>query len=383
MNAPPSEVLLIVGARPNFMKVGPIIAAMRRGESWRPRLVHTGQHYDERMSDLFFRDLGLPRPDANLGVGSGSHAWQTGEVMVRFEKYLEQQAPPPDLVLVVGDVNSTLACSIVAAKAGIPLAHVEAGLRSFDRGMPEELNRLCTDQLSDVCYVTEQAGLTNLTREGREADSCPLVGNTMIDTLLEHRERAARQGAGTRSALGVADRPFAVLTLHRPSNVDLPGPFREIVEALETIAGRIPILWPIHPRALARAREFDLLARIEGIADLRLIDPQGYLDFLGLMDAAALILTDSGGIQEEATVLKTPCVTLRENTERPVTLEMGGNVLVGSDAERIVRAASSMLELDRDAIGTPPLWDGRAADRIVADLNRRLRREPAPEEEEP
>jgi UDP-N-acetylglucosamine 2-epimerase (non-hydrolysing) len=238
--------------------------------------------------------------------------------------------------------------------------------------MPEELNRVCTDQLADVCYVTEQAGLDNLAREGHAPEDCLLVGNTMIDTLLAHRERAAEQGDRKRRELGVDQTPYAVLTLHRPSNVDDRPAFSRVVDALACVAERLAILWPIHPRARGRAEQFGLLKRIETIAGLHLIEPQGYLDFLGLMDAAALILTDSGGIQEEANLLKVPCVTLRENTERPVTLEMGGNRLAGSDAERIVAAARQMLELDRNGIGTPPLWDGRAAERIVDDLVRRL-----------
>ena len=372
MSSVPNRILTVVGARPNFMKVGPILSVLWERPELEPLLLHTGQHYDERMSDLFFRDLGLPQPDVNLGVGSGSHAVQTGQVMMRFEDYLQGQPVLPACVIVVGDVNSTLACSLVAAKAGIPLAHVEAGLRSFDREMPEELNRICTDHLADVCYVTEQAGLDNLAREGRAAETCVLVGNTMIDSLLSHRQRAAVAGLERRKSLGVEQQRYAVLTLHRPSNVDQQAAFEGILDALERIAGLLSILWPLHPRARARAEQFGLLERIEAIPQLRLIEPQGYLDFLGLMDAAALILTDSGGIQEEANLLKVPCLTLRENTERPITLEMGGNRLVGNDRDRIVAAASEMLKLDRSAIGTPPLWDGRAAVRIVDDLEQRL-----------
>lgn len=368
------RVIIVVGARPNFMKAGPVLDALKKNGRLEPVLLHTGQHYDERMSDLFFRDLGLPQPDVNLGVGSASHARQTGDVMVRFEEYLaaqREQGGMPVFCVVVGDVNSTLACSVVAAKAGIPLAHVEAGLRSFDRGMPEELNRICTDQLADVLYVTEAAGIANLGREGRRDEHCLLVGNTMIDTLLRHREAARAAGDRRRTELGV-DRRYVVCTLHRPSNVDEPGPLAQILDALVELSAELPILWPIHPRTRARMSEFGLADRLVGEDGIRLIEPQGYFDFLGLMDGAALLLTDSGGIQEEATVLKVPCVTLRDNTERPVTLEMGGNILAGNDRGAISLAIRKMLELDPETIGTPPLWDGRAGERIAADLEARV-----------
>lgn len=367
------SLVLIVGARPNFMKAGPVLKAVRERGALQPVLVHTGQHYDERMSETFFKDLGLPRPDVNLEVGSGSHARQTADVMVRFEEFLEGRSVPPAGVLVVGDVNSTVACSLVAAKRGVPLVHVEAGLRSFDRGMPEELNRIVTDQLADVCYVTEPSGVANLTREGKDPSTCPLVGNTMIDTLLAHRERAEANGDARRTEYGVERGSYVVVTLHRPSNVDDAGTLGGILDALETIGSELPLIWPLHPRTEARAREFGLEPRLRALPNLKLIPPQGYLDFLGLTAGARLLLTDSGGIQEEAVVLKVPCVTMRENTERPVTIEVGGNVLAGSDPARVIEATERMLEQDPAAIGTPEGWDGRAAERIAADLEERLR----------
>lgn len=366
------SVLVVVGARPNFMKAGPVLEALRARGAFEPLLVHTGQHYDERMSALFFRDLGLPEPDINLEVGSGTHAQQTAEIMVRFESYVAQLGGRPAAVVVVGDVNSTLACSIVAAKAGIPLAHVEAGLRSFDRTMPEELNRILTDRLADALYVTEASGVENLRNEGTNDDAIALVGNTMIDTLLHHRARAAAARPALLARLGVRERGYGVCTLHRPSNVDEREPLTRVLAAIEQVAAELPILWPAHPRTLARAKSFGLEARIRDLPGVRVIEPQGYLDFLALMDAASLILTDSGGIQEEATVLKVPCVTLRDNTERPITIDMRGNVLVGNDTERIVAGAKRMLALDRESIGAPPLWDGRAGERIAVDLEARL-----------
>ncbi|MFG0316602.1 MAG: non-hydrolyzing UDP-N-acetylglucosamine 2-epimerase [Planctomycetota bacterium JB042] len=372
MSESPRDLVLIVGARPNFMKAGPVLEAVRSRGSLAPVLVHTGQHYDERMSDLFFRDLGLPRPDVNLEVGSASHARQTADVMVRFEEYLEGRSAPPSGVLVVGDVNSTVACALVAAKRGVPLVHVEAGLRSFDRGMPEELNRIVTDQLADVCYVTEPSGVENLRREGKDVRSCPLVGNTMIDTLVRHRERAEAGAAARREEIGVERGGYAVVTLHRPSNVDDEATLAGVLEALEEVGGELPLVWPLHPRTEARARAFGLEERLRALPNLKLVPPQGYLDFLGLTAGARLLLTDSGGIQEEAVVLKVPCVTLRENTERPVTIEVGGNLLAGSDPGRIVAAAQEMLARDPAAIGTPEGWDGRAAERIADDLEARL-----------
>lgn len=366
------RVIVVVGARPNFMKAAPVLRALEARGQVEPILLHTGQHYDERMSDLFFRDLGMPKPAINLEVGSGSHAQQTADVMVRFEAALAREPRRPAAVVVVGDVNSTIACALVAAKAGILLAHVESGLRSFDRGMPEELNRICTDQLADVCYVTESSGMQHLAREGKAKDACVLVGNTMIDTLLEHRVRAKAHGAARAAEFGVADARYAIVTLHRPSNVDAKEPLTEIVGALTTLARRLPIVWPIHPRTRARMTEFGLIGALEREASIKLVEPQGYLDFLGLVDRAAVVLTDSGGVQEETTVLKVPCVTLRENTERPSTLEMGGNVLCGGSRPAILAATEKMLAVDKASIGTPPAWDGKAARRIAEDLESRI-----------
>lgn len=364
----PIRVLAVVGARPNFMKAAPVVLELSRRPDFVVSLVHTGQHYDERMSDLFFRELGMPRPDANLDARSGTHAVQTAEVMMRFEKYLLALDPMPDAVMVFGDINSTVACSLVATKAGIPLAHVEAGLRSFDRGMPEELNRLCTDVLADLCYVTERSGIENLAREGKDPHACAMVGNTMIDSLLTHRERARGQFAALAVTHGIVEGRYGVATLHRPSNVDQRAPLERILEAFAVLSRDLPVLWPAHPRFLSRVKEFGLSERLAALTNIRFLEPQGYLDFLSLTDHAALVLTDSGGIQEEACVLKVPTVTLRENTERPATLEAGGNVLVGSDVERIVAGARRMLELDRARIQNPPLWDGRSSARIADDL---------------
>jgi UDP-N-acetylglucosamine 2-epimerase (non-hydrolysing) len=372
------RIVLVVGARPNFMKAAPVHDALAAHGSFEPLLVHTGQHYDERMSELFFRDLGMPRPVANLDARSGSHAVQTAEVMVRFERWLDEESErngAPAAVLVFGDINSTVACSLVAAKAGIPLVHVEAGLRSFDRSMPEELNRLCTDALADLCYVTEASGVANLEREGRDAETFAWVGNTMIDTLLRHRERASAGFPALAARLGIADRGYAVVTLHRPSNVDRREPLEQILAALADITAvdtGLHLVWPAHPRFRARVAEFGLADRLERIPRLTLLEPQGYLDFLALVDHAALVLTDSGGIQEEACVLRVPCVTLRDNTERPSTLEAGGNVLVGAGRARIVAAARAMAALDRERIAIPRLWDGAAGGRIASDLARRL-----------
>lgn len=370
----PVRVVAVVGARPNFMKAAPVLLEMRRRPSFAASLVHTGQHYDERMSDLFFRDLGMPRPDVNLDARSGTHAVQTAEVMVRFEKWLAALPSPPDVVMVFGDINSTVACSLVATKAGITLVHVEAGLRSFDRGMPEELNRIVTDALADVCYVTERSGVENLAREGKPAASVALVGNTMIDSLLSHRERARAGFAPLERSLGVNAGGYVVCTLHRPSNVDEKAPLSRILDAFAELSAQRRVLWPAHPRFLARVKEFGLDGKLAALKNVTFLEPQGYLDFLALVDHAALVLTDSGGIQEEACVLKVPCVTLRANTERPSTVEAKGNVLAGNSVASILDAAHRMLALDRAAMTTPYGWDGKAAPRIVDDLETRFAR---------
>ncbi|HEX6626157.1 MAG TPA: UDP-N-acetylglucosamine 2-epimerase (non-hydrolyzing) [Pyrinomonadaceae bacterium] len=358
------KVINVVGARPNFMKVAPIVEAMRRRASeFAPLVVHTGQHYDERMSDAFFRDLGLPRPDVHLGVGSGTHARQTAAVMERFEPVVLEERP--DWVVVVGDVNSTLACALVCAKLLVPVAHVEAGLRSRDRTMPEEINRLVTDQLSDLLLTPSVDADANLRAEGIPDERIRFVGNVMIDSLLKQLERAASSNA--RADLGVEGRDYAVVTLHRPSNVDERVTLARIVSALEEIGARLPVVFPIHPRTRKNLAEFGLLEEVERRGRVRLVEPLGYLDFLRLYSGARLVLTDSGGIQEETTALGIPCLTLRENTERPVTVELGTNRVVGTDPARIIGAAQEALEggAGRCARRVPPLWDGHAADRIL------------------
>ncbi|HEX8723712.1 MAG TPA: UDP-N-acetylglucosamine 2-epimerase (non-hydrolyzing) [Pyrinomonadaceae bacterium] len=362
------KVINVVGARPNFMKVAPIVEAMRRraGE-FAPLVVHTGQHYDARMSDDFFRDLGLPDPEVHLGVGSASHAQQTAAVMQRFEPVVLEHRP--DWVLVVGDVNSTLACALVCSKLGVPVAHVEAGLRSRDRAMPEEINRLLTDQISDLLLTPSEDGDRNLLAEGVPPERIRFVGNVMIDSLLKHVHLAA--ASDVRARLGVEGRDYAVVTLHRPSNVDSPDVLRRILSALARVGRRLPVVFPVHPRTRRNIEGFGLDAG----GGVRLTEPLGYLDFLRLYSGARLVLTDSGGIQEETTALGIPCLTLRENTERPVTVELGTNRVVGTDEERIVSEAEAALSRDArsEARRVPPLWDGRAADRILDALLEKTR----------
>lgn len=363
------KVINVVGARPNFMKVAPIMEAMkRRSDEFRaPLLVHTGQHYDERMSDAFFRDLILPEPDVYLNVGPGSHAAQTALVMQRFEPVVE--AHRPDWVIVVGDVNSTLACALVAAKMGTRVAHVEAGLRSRDRTMPEEINRIVTDQLADLLLTPSAEADQNLLAEGIPAKRIRLVGNVMADSLCAQLERAATVSA-VHERLGIdASTDYAVVTLHRPSNVDDRETLGRILTALERISTRLPVVFPVHPRTRARLIEFGFIDSSSEGSNLRFAEPLGYLDFLKLMSRARLVLTDSGGIQEETTMLGIPCLTLRENTERPITIEMGTNILVGTNPERITSGAAAALETPQPhAQRRPPLWDGRTADRILDGL---------------
>ena len=356
------HIVHVVGARPNFMKIAPILAACAARPSLRSTLVHTGQHYDEAMSQLFFDQLRIPRPDVNLDVGSASHAQQTAAVLQRFEPVL--LAHRPDLVLVVGDVNSTLACSVAAVKLGIPVAHVEAGLRSFDRSMPEEINRLVTDAIAELLFVTEQSAVLNLEREGVDATRIHFVGNVMIDTLLAHRQAAASSDAVER--LGVPVGGYAVLTLHRPANVDAPAVLRGILEPLADLARTMPVVFPVHPRTRAAlSAHTSLLGAGQGI---RLVDPLGYLDFVRLMGDARLVLTDSGGIQEETTILGVACVTIRENTERPVTITHGTNRLAGTTPEGIRDAIAGVLAAPAVVLPPPPLWDGQAATRIAGVL---------------
>jgi UDP-N-acetylglucosamine 2-epimerase (non-hydrolysing) len=351
------KVLAVAGARPNFMKVAPLMWELQRRPAVAPYLVHTSQHYDERMSRLFFRELQIPQPDVDLGIGSGSHAVQTAEIMKRFEPVVLEQRP--DVVLVVGDVNSTLACALTAVKLGIPVAHVEAGLRSFDRTMPEEINRILTDAISQWLFVTERSGAENLRREGVPDERVHFVGNVMIDTLLACRERA--ESSRILDELQVADRAYVVLTLHRPSNVDDPVVFQRLMQALARATDGLPVVFPVHPRT----RQALAAVALEDTARFRLVPPLGYLDFLQLLARARLVLTDSGGVQEETTVLGVPCLTMRNNTERPVTCEQGTNRLVGSDPERILAATSHALKNPFPAHTIPELWDGQAARRIV------------------
>jgi UDP-N-acetylglucosamine 2-epimerase (non-hydrolysing) len=361
------KVINVVGARPNFIKVAPLMEAMKRREhEFAPLLVHTGQHYDKLMSDAFLRDLDLPEPDVSLEVGSASHAAQTAAIMEKFEPVVLREKP--DWVVVVGDVNSTLACALVAAKLGVKVAHVEAGLRSRDRSMPEEINRVLTDQIADLLFTPSIDADVNLRAEGIPDGRIRLVGNIMIDSLVKYLPRA--RDTDIRERLGVADVDYAVLTLHRPSNVDDRAAFSRILHALKEIAGQLPVIFPVHPRTHKTIVALELAARLEEISSLRLISPLGYLDFLGLFSQAKLVLTDSGGLQEETTFLGIPCLTLRENTERPITVDCGTNVIVGTNPRRITEAAFKALDgsVTAPQIMTPPLWDGETADRILSSL---------------
>jgi len=359
------KIINVVGARPNFMKIAPLMAQFEAHPGIEPILVHTGQHYDRKMSELFFEQLGIPKPDVNLGVGSASHAVQTAEIMKAIEPVLVSETP--DAVLVVGDVNSTIACALVAAKLGIKVIHVEAGLRSGDRTMPEEINRILTDTISDLLFCTEQSGVDNLKKEGVIDEKIHLVGHVMIDTLMQNLEKASASSIVEElTAKGTIDgNEYALMTLHRPSNVDDPAVFRHILAGLEHIQRELPILFPIHPRTRKNIDNNGLSVAVQQLSQLHLMEPIGYLDFLRLMSGAALVLTDSGGIQEETTALKIPCLTLRENTERPITVETGSNQLVGSDPDKIIQGYSQIKNMNRNSYRIPPLWDGRAAERIT------------------
>ena len=371
-SCPPGSILCVVGARPNYMKMAPLLRALRRCDGLpAPVLVHTGQHYDPMMNERLFADLELPAPEINLGVGSGSHAVQTAEIMRGFEPLLDQYQP--SCVIVVGDVNSTLACSLVAVKKSVPVAHVEAGLRSFDRAMPEEINRLLTDQLAERLYTTERSAATNLAREGIASERVRFVGNVMIDSLLQHRQRAvppaetlARESAPAEFVRD--DGGFGVVTLHRPSNVDEPSALRESLAILRDVAERLPLVWPVHPRARGNIERFGL-APLLARSRIALLPPQGYLEMLGLLAGARVVLTDSGGIQEETTALAVPCLTMRENTERPITVEQGTNTVVGRDRGRIFGCLDDILKTGGKRGRVPELWDGHAAERIAADLS--------------
>lgn len=357
----PARITCIVGARPNFMKMGPVVLELTaRGR--KPTLVHTGQHYDSNMSSVFFDELGLPAPDVHLGVGSGSHAKQTAAVMVALEElWLNER---PDLVVVAGDVNSTLAGALVASKLCIPLAHVEAGLRSGDRTMPEEVNRILTDAVSDLLFTTEPSGDQHLLREGVDARKIHRVGNCMIDTLFRHRERAL--AAAPWSSFGLAPGGYGLVTLHRPANVDDEATVGRTLAMLARVAAKIPLLFPVHPRTRAKITA----ARIAG---LHLVEPQPYLAFTGLMAKAAFVLTDSGGVQEETTALGVPCITMRDNTERPVTIDEGSNVLAGTDPDKVATLIEQRLSSSSSSSSPKPPpagWDGKAAVRLVDVLER-------------
>ena len=358
------RIVNIVGARPNFMKMAPLIREMRRHPSIAATLVHTGQHYDDSMAGQFFRDLELPPPDISLEVGSGSHAHQTAEVMKRLEPVLNEIRP--HVVVVVGDVNSTLAGTLTAVKLGIPVAHVEAGLRSFDRSMPEEINRLLTDVISDYLFVTEESGRENLLREGIDGRKIHMVGNVMIDSLEQCRPLWQRSDVTAR--LGLPHGDYGVVTLHRPSNVDDPATLRGLVKALAEVGRRLPLVFPVHPRTRGRLEAMEAETESLGRSGAHYVAPLGYLDFISLVSGARLVLTDSGGLQEETTALGVPCLTLREQTERPITVTRGTNRIVGTSPDRIVTEALRVLDEPKPAVSRHPLWDGRAAERIVAIL---------------
>ena len=367
----------IAGARPNFMKLASIADAVKKHNANKNRItinhiiVHTGQHYDKTMSESFFTDLGIPEPDINLGVGSGTHASQTAAIIKNFEPVLLQFMP--DVLLVVGDVNSTIACTLVASKINYPenhhvkrpiIVHVEAGLRSFDRDMPEEINRILTDALSDLLFVTEESGLQNLQKEGVAQERIHLVGNVMIDTLQQHLEKAKQ--SNILQQLGITGKQkYGIVTLHRPSNVDTPASLKPLIDCLVEISRDIQLIFPLHPRTRNKARDFGLLNLLEDSPNILLTEPLGYLDFLNLISNATVIITDSGGIQEESTYLGIPCITLRENTERPVTVDIGSNYLIGTDPEKIKETCYAILSGQGKKAVIPPLWDGLAGERIL------------------
>lgn len=365
---PEHSILCVVGARPNFMKIAPILAALRDVTNFVPScLLHTGQHYDEAMKDSFFKQLGIPEPDIDLEVGSGTHSVQTAEIMRRFEPVVDAMSPVA--VLVVGDVNSTIACALVAAKKNIPIIHVESGLRSMDRRMPEEINRVLTDQISDILFTTEASAKENLLKEGVEEDRIHFVGNVMIDTLLSNKkksisyENTIKKYAG-EDAVDAFRNGYSLLTMHRPSNVDEPAVLSSLVEVMLNISEKIPIVFTVHPRTLNMLTQSGLHEKICKSPNVICIPPVNYLEMLGLMSSATLVLTDSGGLQEETTALGIPCVTLRENTERPITVEQGTNTIVGNDPEKILFAVDEILQTGGKKGRVPKKWDGKAAIRI-------------------
>jgi len=355
------KIICVAGARPNFMKIAPLMYEFKKHQNAEVMLVHTGQHYDETMSRLFFDELQIPKPNINLEVGSGTQEYQISEIMKRFDPIVEKEQP--DLVMVVGDVNSTIACASVASKRNIKVAHVEAGLRSFDKTMPEEINRFETDAISDYLFTTEPSGERNLVKEGIDKKKIHFVGNVMIDTLLRFKEKSNQ--SKILNELNLLPRSYALLTLHRPSNVDEKQNLEGILDALSQIQKKIKIVFPMHPRTKKKIEEFGLNVMSQQLENIIFTEPLGYLDFMKLMMESKLILTDSGGMQEEATILKIPCVTLRNNTERPITVEEGTNVVIGTDKNKIIDASLESLIKDCSKTPMPKFWDGRAAQRIV------------------
>ena len=363
-----NAIICVVGARPNFMKMAPIMSAFATGpESITAVLVHTGQHYDEAMKDTFFKQLGIPEPDIDLEVGSGTHAVQTAEVMKRFEPVLDEYNPKA--ILVVGDVNSTIACALVAVKKGIPVIHVEAGLRSGDRAMPEEINRVLTDQISDFLFLTEASARDNLVGEGIDTDKIHFTGNVMIDTLIHQKKQAKPSGETIKERLGDialdhCSKGYAVLTMHRPSNVDDESTLTGLLNTICEISNDLPVVFTVHPRTDAMMDKFGLKQKLELMDNIFMVPPLPYQELLGLMADATLVLTDSGGLQEETTALGVPCITLRENTERPITVDQGTNTIVGTDRDKILSTSKAVLAGEGKAGRVPELWDGKAAYRI-------------------
>ncbi|QDT06271.1 UDP-2,3-diacetamido-2,3-dideoxy-D-glucuronate 2-epimerase [Rubripirellula lacrimiformis] len=351
------------------MKIAPILRSLDRYTEVKTSLIHTGQHYDHNLSDVFFEDLGIRRPDVSLGVGSGSHAAQTAEVMVAIERWIETSATdgqPVDQMVVVGDVNSTMAAAIAATKLHVPVAHVEAGLRSFDRRMPEEINRLVTDSISTQLFCSEPAGIENLSREGHPPERLHLVGNVMIDTLLQHLPAAQKRS--TLQSLGLSVGQYGVITMHRPSNVDDAEILSALLKVLVEMSSQLPMIFPVHPRTKSRIEQFGLSPILDRCDSIHLVDPMGYLDFLALTSQAKVIVTDSGGLQEESTALGVPCLTMRENTERPITVDSGSGVLIGNSADQLQQQLQQVLTGNYDVGHCPELWDGHAADRIAKQL---------------
>ena len=362
------KIIHVVGARPNFVKIASILRACEKTPEIQSVLVHTGQHYTENMDHTFFETLDIPVPDVNLEVGSGSHAQQTVEIMKRFEPVVEKYSP--DAVLVVGDVNSTVACTLVAAKMGVKTIHVEAGLRSFDRAMPEEINRILTDAISDILFVTEPSGVANLKREGIDGTKVHFVGNVMIDTLELYREKAAK--SSILDNLNLQAKQYAVVTLHRPSNVDQHEALAKILDGLAEIQKEITVVFPVHPRTFKSLATNGLMQRLEHLSNMLLTKPLGYLDFLKLMSESSVVITDSGGIQEETTILGIPCLTVRENTERPITIEKGTNEIVGTDLELINKYVDMILKSKYKKGQKIDKWDGKTAERIVNIIQEKL-----------